>query len=246
MRRTIHIPHPFKRKLLLALAACAVLAGATTAVVMAAQPSSHARSASHARRGGLLVTAAAYLGVSPGQLRDELDSGRSLAAIADATPGKSAAGLIAAVEAAQHAKLAALAAGVPGRVTAEVDAPRDRNRRLAAAAVYLGMSAAQVRGELRSGRTLAQLAAASPGKSQAGLIEALVTAGRAALAAEVSAGTVTQAQATATAAKLTDRVSAQVTRVHHWHHVSHTHASHTHASHTHASATPPVTPPVTG
>jgi hypothetical protein len=224
--RIIHTPRPFKRKLLLALAACAVLAGATTAVVMAAQPSSRARSAAaHAHRGGgLLASAAGYLGVTPAQLRSELRSGRSLAEIANATTGKSAAGLIAAVEAAQHAKLAALAASVPARVTAEVNAPRHRNRRLAAAAGYLGIGAAQVRSELRSGHTLAQLAAASPGRSQAGLVEALVAARKTALAAEVTAGAITQAQANAITGKLARRVSAQVTRVHHTHPASHKHA----------------------
>jgi hypothetical protein len=222
--RIIHTPRPFKRKLLLALAACAVLAGATTAVVMAAQPSSRSSSAAHPHRGGLLASAAGYLGVTPVQLRSELRSGRSLAEIANATTGKSAAGLIAAVEAAQHAKLAALAASVPARVTAEVNAPRHRNRRLAAAAGYLGISAAQVRSELRSGHTLAQLAAASPGRSQAGLVEALVAARKTALAAEVAAGTITQAQANAIAGKLARRVTAQVTRVHHTHPASHKHA----------------------
>jgi hypothetical protein len=227
--RIIHTPRPFKRKLLLALAACAVLAGATTAVVMAAQPSSRSSSAAHPHRGGLLASAAGYLGVTPVQLRSELRSGRSLAEIhlseiANATTGKSAAGLIAAVEAAQHAKLAALAASVPARVTAEVNAPRHRNRRLAAAAGYLGISAAQVRSELRSGHTLAQLAAASPGRSQAGLVEALVAARKTALAAEVAAGTITQAQANAITGKLARRVTAQVTRVHHTHPASHKHA----------------------
>ncbi len=154
--------------------------------------------------------------MTPAQLRSELRSGRSLAEIANATTGKSAAGLIAAVEAAQHAKLAALAASVPARVTAEVNAPRHRNRRLAAAG-YLGIGAAQVRSELRSGHTLAQLAAASPGRSQAGLVEALVAARKTALAAEVTAGAITQAQANAIAGRLARRVSAQVTRVHHTH-----------------------------
>ncbi len=220
----IHTRRPFKRKLLLALAACAVLAGGTTAVVMAAQPSARSSSAGRAHRGGLLASAAGYLGVSPAQLRSELASGKSLAQIADATPGKSAAGLIAALETAQHAKLAALAAGVPARVTAEVDATRHRHSSLTAAATYLGISAAQLRSELRSGHTLAQLAAASPGRSQAGLVQALVAARKAALATEVSAGAITEAHANAIAGRLPRRVSAQVTRVHHTRAGSHAHA----------------------
>jgi hypothetical protein len=212
-----------KRKLLLALAACAVLAGATTAVVMAAQPATHAGRGSHAHgarshQAGVLGTAAGYLGVPAAQLRSELASGRSLADIADATPGKSSTGLIAAVESAENAKLAADAAGVPARVTAEVNRVGRSGRPLTAAAGYLDIGVRQLREELRSGHTLAQLAASSPGKSPAGLTEALVAARRSALAAEVSAGDITQAQADAAGSQLARRVSAQITRVRHPHH----------------------------
>ena len=46
--------------------------------------------------------------------------------------------------------------------------PRAESRELAAAAGYLGVSAAQLAGELRSGKTLAEVADASAGKSAAG------------------------------------------------------------------------------
>jgi len=99
-----------RRKLFIGIAAAAVVAGVTAAVVMAAQPGKHHHQrAHHARRAGArtstgakrgaLAGAAAYLGVSTAQLHSELKGGESLAEIANATSGKSEAGLIAALEA---------------------------------------------------------------------------------------------------------------------------------------------------
>jgi energy-converting hydrogenase Eha subunit B len=215
-----------KRRLMIGVAVVAVLAGGSTAVVMAAQP------ASHHRTGGALGAAAAYLGSSPTQLRSELQSGKSLAQIANATSGKSEAGLIAALDAAFKEKLVADAANLPSRITAEVDriglpagrrgraggsglAGRrhaGRGRALTAAASYLGISTAQLRGDLRSGRTLVQVANATAGKSEAGLVEALVAARKATLAAKVNAGAITQAQADAALPTLVKRVTAEVNR----------------------------------
>jgi hypothetical protein len=221
-----------RRKLFLGIAAAAVLAGVTTAVVMAAQPSTpgHARHG-HRQRLGTLATAAAYLGLSEAQLRSELQAGKSLAEIADATPGKSEAGLIQTLEAADRQKLAATSARLARVVAAEVSkvggprgglagdarrgARRDGKRTVATAAHYLGVSTAQLRHDLRSGMTLAQLAAATSGKSEAGLIEALVTAGRATVAARVAAGKLTQAKADEILPQLTSRVSADVKRARH-------------------------------
>ena len=73
----------------------------------------------------------------------------------------------------------------------------------------------QLRAELRSGRTLAQVASATGGKSEAGLIEALVAAKKAALQASVRAGTITQAQANARLPKLLSSVTARVKRAKH-------------------------------
>jgi hypothetical protein len=211
-----------KKKLLLALALCAVLAGATAAVVTAAQPGSRARHDARAHRpgssrGGALAGAAGYLGVSPVQLRGELRSGKSLAQIATATPGKSPAGLVQALVTADKARLAGQAAGLSARITAQVDRVGHRGTVLQAAAHYLGLSRPELRGDLRSGHTLAQLANATPGKSEAGLVEALVAARKSALASEVNAGAITRAQADAVLPALTRRVSAQVARVRHLH-----------------------------
>jgi hypothetical protein len=210
-----------KRKLMIGIAVVAVLAGATAAVVMAAQP------AARHRRGGALATAAGYLGVTPTQLRGELRSGKSLAEIADSTGGRSEAGLIAALEAAGKERLSAAAAKLPSLITAEVDRNggpanaraggrqrRGHGRALTAAASYLGVSAAQLRGELRSGRTLAQIADSTSGRSEAGLVQALVAAMKTALASRVSSGRITQAQANAILPKVAARAGAQVDRVH--------------------------------
>jgi hypothetical protein len=190
----------------LGVAVAAVLAGAITAVVMAAQPSSHPR--------GTLATAASYLGVSSAQLHRELRSGESLAQIADATPGKSASGLIHVLESTRETKLADAAANVPKRVAAEVNRrwlPRHGGV-LGVSERYLGLSATRLRGELRAGKTLAQIAAATPGKSAAGLIEAFLSSRRSALDAEVSAGVLSQERADALLAKYKTRITARVQR----------------------------------
>ena len=66
------------------------------------------------RPGDPLATAATYLGVSESTLRSDLQSGKTLAAIANATPGKSAAGLIAAL-------VAKAESDIQARVTAMVN-----------------------------------------------------------------------------------------------------------------------------
>jgi hypothetical protein len=81
---------------------------------------------------------------------------------------------------------------------------------LAAAATYLGVSQSDLFTSLRSGKTLAQIAGATSGKSVAGLIDTLVAAQKAQLAAAVSAGQFTQAQADQIASGLTARVTAEV------------------------------------
>jgi hypothetical protein len=214
-----------RRRLFLGIAAAAVLAGATAAVVMAAQPSAptHAHHGKRQRH-GKLATAAAYLGLSETQLRSELQAGKSLAEIANATPGKSEAGLIQTLEAADHQKLAAEVNEIGGPHGGRADQARRRGQRagrqgraLAAAASYLGVSAKQLRHELRSGTTLAQVTAATSGKSEAGLIEALVAASRAGLAARVASGELTQKKADEILPQLSRRVSAEVKRARHRH-----------------------------
>jgi hypothetical protein len=214
-----------KRKLLLGVALVAVLAGVTAAVVMAAQPG--AKTHHHGKgHSGPLVTAAGYLGLSTAQLRSDLQSGKSLGEIANATAGKSEAGLIEALEAADRQKLASASTALSRRVAAEVSrvggppaGPARGTRRhglrartLSRAAGYLRVSAAQLRQSLQSGMTLAQVAKATNGKSEAGLVEALVAAAKTALAKRVAADRLTQAKANEIAPQLLARVTAEVNR----------------------------------
>jgi uncharacterized coiled-coil protein SlyX len=79
------------------------------------------------------------------------------------------------------------------------------NDDLAAVATYLGLTNAALRADLQAGKTLAQVAAATSGKSTDGLVAALVAAEKTELAAAVTAGKLTQAQADAMTAQLTQR-----------------------------------------
>jgi hypothetical protein len=168
-----------------------------------------------------LAAAATYLGVSQADLITSLHSGKTLAQIADATSGKSAAGLIDALVAAEKTELAAavaagtitqaqsdqIASTLTARVTARVNGTEPDGRHgfggpgvgrggddLAAAASYLGVTEAALSSQLQAGKTLAQVADATSGKSAAGLIDALVAHETAELDAAVAAGRITQAQ----------------------------------------------------
>jgi len=79
-----------------------------------------------------------------------------------------------------------------------------------AAASYLGLSTAQIFQDLQSGKTLAQIADATSGKSASGLIDAMVKAERQQVDQAVSSGTLTQSQADRLTANLKSRVTAMV------------------------------------
>jgi hypothetical protein len=184
-----------------------------------------------------LADAASYLGITQTALETALQSGKTLAQVADATSGKSAAGLIDALVAAEKSELAAavkageltqaqadrLAANLKAHETAEVNGtfrgpggPGGRHGGhghgdgLAAAATYLGVSQSALITQLQSGKTLAQIAEATSGKSTAGLVAALVAAEKTELAAAVKAGDLTQAQADQISTGLQTRVTAMV------------------------------------
>jgi hypothetical protein len=196
-----------KQKIFSIVALVAVLTGATIAAVTAAQTSGHRRPS------GTLATAAGYLGVPSAQLQAELRSGKSLAQIAAQSSGRSAAGLTQALIATRTAQIAAAAAQVPQRVRAEVQrAGGPDGHRVSATLSYLGLTPAALQADLRAGRTLAQIASATSGRSEAGLIDALVRARKQAIAAMVAAGTLTQRQANARLGRLAERVRLQVER----------------------------------
>jgi hypothetical protein len=81
--------------------------------------------AGHGARGGDDFDAAvAYLGLTPAQVQTDLAAGQTLAQIATATAGKSTAGLIAALVAAEKTEIAAkVAAGTITQAQADVILP---------------------------------------------------------------------------------------------------------------------------
>jgi len=216
-----------RQKAAAAIAMLLVLVGVAIAAVSAtgADRPNGAERARHSAAGIRyrdLPAAASYLGLSPTQLEAELRSGRSLAQIAESTPGRSVAGLIEALIARKRERLSKLAATLPQRVRAEVDrqsalvgphglrragVPRGLAQRSlgAAAAAYLGISVRQLRAQRRGGRTLAQIAGATPGRSPAGLIDALIVAKKRRIAARAAAGRLTPSQA--------DRANGRAERV---------------------------------
>jgi hypothetical protein len=81
---------------------------------------------------------------------------------------------------------------------------------LDAAATYLGVTEAQLRTELQNGKTLADVAKATQGKSVDGLVAAMVDAATTKLDAAVKAGTITQSQADTMKADLESHVTDMV------------------------------------
>jgi AraC-like DNA-binding protein len=183
-----------KRKLMLGLGV--LLAAAGGGVAIAASDSSPSE-----ENQAVLNDAAKQLGVSPTKLSDALKK-----ALSDRVD-------------------AAVAAG---RITkAEGDALKQRINsddfplfggfhrgfghfgffgRLSAAADYLGLTEAQLRSELESGKSLAQVAQAH-GKSVDGLVDALVAAAKKHLDEAVAAGRLTKAQEAEMLKGLRDRIT---------------------------------------
>jgi len=81
---------------------------------------------------------------------------------------------------------------------------------LTAAANYLGLTESALATQLEAGKTLAQVAGATSGKSVAGLVDALVAAEKTEIAAAVTAGRLTQAQADQVLPTLQARFTALV------------------------------------
>jgi hypothetical protein len=222
-----------RRKVALIAALALVLAGGAVATVTAVgEGSKHAR---HARGGVVgrrdLAAASAYLGVSEEQLASELRSGISLAQVANSTPGRSSAGLVAALVTAKRERLSTLGASVQQRVANEVHRSGPNSVRTTGhrartglgglssgfgrlgrvAASYLGVSPARLQSELRSGRTLAQVAGTTPGRSAIGLINALVKAKRESISSAVGARRLAAVRARAVESRLMRRVTEFVT-----------------------------------
>jgi hypothetical protein len=182
-----------------------------------------------------LRAAATYLGLTVAQLQTQLQGGKTLAQVAAATPDKTTGGLVGALVAAEKIELAA--AVTAGRLTqAQADAiagtltqrftdlangvrPADHRGGpghlgggddFDAAATYLGLTPTQLQTQLQGGKTLAQVAAATPDKTTAGLIQALVAAEKTELDAKVVAGKLTAAQEQTLLPMLEQRFTALV------------------------------------
>jgi hypothetical protein len=214
-----------KQKVAVVAVVAVVLAGGGYAAVSATgQSNGHKGKRARAARSDVGVSAG-YLGVSRAQLASDLHSGRTLAQVANATSGKSAEGLLEALVSAKKSKLAGAAESLTQRVTVEINRAGGPDRSAAApastlarrgapgllgsAASYLGLTPKHLRAQLRSGTSLARLASTTPGRSAAGLIDALAKPKKARLAALVSAGKLTKAKQ----AKRLGRLSKRLTRV---------------------------------
>ena len=181
-----------------------------------------------------LGVAASYLGTTAANLLTQLQAGKTLAQVATATSGKTTAGLIAALVAAEKTEIAAaVTAGKLTQAQADQITPTLTQRftdlvngtrpaggpgpggfghgpgapsdDLAAAATYLGTTSASLVTQLQAGKTLAQVATATSGKSTAGLVAALVAHEKTEIAGYVTSGKLTQAQADQLTASLTAR-----------------------------------------
>lgn len=168
-------------------------------------------------------TAARYIGITVDQLRSEMGTTKSLADVAVAH-GKTRDGLIQALVTAETQSITQRTAdlvdhkGAPqGPRRAGPGHPGDRGFGLRvapfqAAATYLGLSLPDLRTQLGSGRSLAQIAAATSGKSRDGLIQAVVHDETATIDRALSDGKLTADQATRIKQDLTRRVTALVDR----------------------------------
>jgi hypothetical protein len=81
---------------------------------------------------------------------------------------------------------------------------------LSAAASYLGLSSSDLFTQIRSGKSLAQIANATSGKSASGLIDAMVAAEKTEIEQAVTSGGTTRSQADQLEADLKTRVAAMV------------------------------------
>jgi hypothetical protein len=157
-------------------------------------------------------TAATYIGITVDQLRTELGTTKSLADVAVAH-GKTRDGLIQALMAAEQTNITTLVDQKGAPQSRGPGRPGDRGvigDSFAAAATYLGTTTADLRTKMQAGQTLAQIAAATSGKSRDGLVAALNADAKAKIAAAQAAGTITADQATQLNNGLADRIARLV------------------------------------
>ncbi len=173
-----------RRNLMLAVALVAVIAAVL--IITLSGGHSHDKQQNAGSTGGAQSAAQAassYLGIGLNTVRRRLRNGETLAEIANSTPGHNAQALEGAIVAERTAELRkqgatpAQTAAAARRLRARLRAQLRRKRRSGAlvrsASRYLGIDEAALREQLRSGKTLAQIAAAG-GHSRQQLIEGIL------------------------------------------------------------------------
>ena len=210
---------PPRRIVVVGMSSAALALGTGTGTATAAQRGAHGGRNGDLPSGALVI--ASYLGLTGDELRAQIVSGQTLAAIAVAR-GKSVAGLEDAIVAETAARLgAAVAAGTLTAVEqaarladlrARVDELVTSARRHAGAgpaspaiASYLALTGEEIRSRLAGGASLADLAT-EQGKTVAGLEDAIVADAKAHLDAAVAAGQLSAEQEAA----LVDRIRSHV------------------------------------
>jgi hypothetical protein len=225
-----------------ALAAKGVITAAQVDAILAAEPKRDDGALLKRILGNLLDGSAKYLGLTMGDLKTKLP-GTSLGAIANATPGKSRAGLVAdlqnSVNAAIDKALAAntitkdqsdkAKADAPGQIAKFVDhvyeqrpAPKTTTRlpkvtefvgdAIGVARDYLGITQADLTKAMREGKSLGEIANATPGKSRDALVAQLTTAANTRIDKAATDGKVTAAVAAALKGQVGSAVTALVDR----------------------------------
>jgi hypothetical protein len=188
-----------------AMASYAPDVGNTLAAVISGQ-STNAQNGAGGAHTDYLSAAATYIGITADELRTELGTDKSLADVAVAH-GKTRDGLIQALVTASQTSITTL---VDQKGIGAQRGPGERGvigDQLSVAASYLGTTTDDLRTKMQAGQTLAQIAAATTGKSRDGLVAALTTDAQAKIAAAQTAGTITADQATELTSELADKIT---------------------------------------
>ncbi|RIV17513.1 hypothetical protein D2Q93_15255 [Alicyclobacillaceae bacterium I2511] len=166
--------------------------------------------------GGMLTTAAKALNLSTSTLQTDLKSGKTLAQVASAQ-GVSTATLISDLEAAQQSQMATQVSNFVNGTHPKQGGPGVGGMRgpggfggpggmLTTAAKELNVSASTLQSDLKSGKTLAQIASAQ-GVSTATLISDLEAAQQSNLSSLVSSGKITSTQEQQMLSRMATQVS---------------------------------------
>jgi hypothetical protein len=106
----------------------------------------------------------------------------------------------------------AMPAPAPSSAPAKPDKHAMLGDAMATASTYLGISATDLKSQLQGGKSLADVANATAGKSRDGLVAALSTAANAKIDAQVTAGTLTSQQAAMAKQKSATEIATLVDR----------------------------------